>query len=381
MKPAQAGDLDAAVTTARILRSRDAIEPAVREWTRRHADRLSDLSASPEWSLIAADTAGLGGQVSLAAVYGPADALAATAVFVESTARMCGVKVRIRELPGNRVMAYHHELPGEHRIALLRALAGTHDAPCDLLLVPAVERAGPTDAATAAFAAERRARVERVPGVRSPYIVIRGTWEEFLAGRSANFRQDLKRKRKALEALGELTERWFSRQDEVGELLECVHRVEGASWKVEAGMAISRSAQESRYYAALLPWLARIDALVANVLFVAATPVAYSLCYRWRGRIAQMKTSFDERLSTATPGLTVNAAAIRYAFESRAMEFDFLGDVMPHKMRWTDQVRSHDNLYVFLPTPKGRWVGRLKSLIRRLRPHRPVATVGRGGRR
>jgi CelD/BcsL family acetyltransferase involved in cellulose biosynthesis len=294
---------------------------------------------------------------------------------------MCGTQVRLRELPGNRVMAYHHEVIGGHRPQLLRAVAEAADAPCDVLLVPSVEPGGPTDLATRAYAAASGARLECVPGVRSPYVAAAGSWEEYLATRSANFRQNLKRKRKALASHGELSEHFFTEEAQVGELLACMRQVESASWKVAAGMAISGSAQETRYYQALVPWLARKRALSANVLFVGGAAVAYSLCYRWRNRVAQMKTSFDERLSAATPGLTVNATAVRQAFESGANEFDFLGDVMPHKMHWTDRVRAHDNLYVFLPTRKGRWVGWAKSLIRRLKPHRPVETVGRGGRR
>lgn len=369
------------VTIPRILTSRTDIELAVRLWAERFDADLVDLSVSPEWSLIAADTAGLGHCLAVAAVYRRGGGLEGATAFVDSSAWMCGLRVCIRELPGNQVMAYHHELIGEHGVELLRAVAEDAARPCDVLLVPSVERGGATDAATSAFAGARGARMERVPGVRSPYVTTTGSWEEYLATRSANFRQNLKRKRKALAAHGEVTERFFTQPGEVAELLGLISQVESASWKVRAGMAISESAQELRYYGMLLPWLAGKQALSANVLFVGGTAVAYSLCYRWRGRFGQMKTSFDERLSAATPGLTVNATAIRHAFESDAVEFDFLGDVMPHKMHWTDQVRVHDNLYVFLPTGKGRWVGLAKSLVRRVRPHRQVETVGRGGRR
>ncbi len=364
-----------------ILRSRIEIEQPLREWAERYEAELPDLSVAPEWSLIAADTAGLGSSLAVAALYLPDGRLAGATVFVESTARMCGLSVRVRELPGNRLMAYHHELIGGHAAELLRAVADAVETPCDVMLVPSVERGGATDTATTRYAAARGARWERVPGVRSPYLKVTGSWDEYLATRSANFRQNLKRKRKALAAHGEVTERFYTQESEVAELLELIGQVERASWKVGAGMAISASAQERDYYTSLLPWLARKQALSANVLFVGGVAAAYSLCYRWRDRVAQMKTSFDERLSAATPGLTVNATAIRQAFESGAVEFDFLGDVMPHKMHWTDQLRLHDNLYVFLPTAKGRLVGLAKSVFRRLRPHRRVETVGRGGRR
>lgn len=381
MRPVATPDPAVSVPTPRILRSRADIDRAVRDWVMRFEADLQDLSVSPEWSLIAAETAGLGECLSVAVIDRADGTPEAVAVFLESTVRMCGVTVRIRELPGNRVMAYHHALVGGHAGELLRAVAEADGVVCDVMLVPSVERGGATDVATTGFAAARGAQCQRVPGVRSPYVPTTGTWEGYLATRSANFRQNLKRKRKALAAHGDLTERFFAREDEVAELIGLIGQVERASWKVGAGMAISESTQEQRYYAALLPWLARKQALCANVLFVGGQAVAYSLSYRWRGRIAQMKTSFDERVSAATPGLTVNATAIRYAFESGAVEFDFLGDVMPHKMHWTDQVRVHDNLYLFLPTRRGRLVGLAKSLIHRLRPHRQVETVGRGGHR
>jgi CelD/BcsL family acetyltransferase involved in cellulose biosynthesis len=287
----------------------------------------------------------------------------------------------LRELPGNRLVAYHNEIPGDARRELIEGIAAAGGRACDVMHLPAVLRDSPTDVATRELAAARGWRVLRVPGNRSPYVPLVGSWDAFLAGKSSNFRYTLKRKAKALAGHGKVSSVRYERTDTVAELLKHINTIEASSWKAAADMAITGSEQEMAYYNELLPWLASIGALAANVSFIGEQPVAYSLCCHWRGRFAQLKTSFDEKFNAGSPGLVVNAEAIKYAFEAGANEFDFLGDVMPHKQHWTAQLREYDHLFVFTNTLKGRALGAAKQIVQRLRPAQVPITTGRSGRR
>jgi CelD/BcsL family acetyltransferase involved in cellulose biosynthesis len=303
--------------------------------------------------------------------------------YADYRARMLGLPLRAREAPGRGLVFYHECcLPGADARANLAALMLENERAWDVAVFPAVVRGSPLADALADLAAERGWTVVRYAGEESPYVPIEGTWDAFLAAQSSNFRYNLKRKEKGLAKVGAVGERWFEKPEDVPALWSAMLAVETGSWKADRAMAISGSHVEQRYYEALLPFLAARGLMLANVIYVDDAPVAYSLCYRWRGRVAQMKTSFSERLSNLSPGLVVNARAIRRAYEEGAHEFDFLGDRLPHKMHWTDRVRAHDDHYVFGRSLRARLVGSLKRARQRLgRERTRFSTLGRGAQR
>lgn len=363
-----------------VRSARGDIEQLVEDWQRSLESELFDFSIAPQWTVHAAVAAGMVAQLRAVGLYDRQSSLKSLGLFLEEKQRILGIPATVRELPGNRLVAYHNEMPGQCTAQLVEAIAAAGGKRCDVVNVPAVIRGGVTDQCVSEVASRRRWTITRAPGYRSPFITIREPWESYLAHKSRSFRYALQRKRRALEGVGAVSMRWYGAGDTVAELLESIATIESSSWKAQEQMAITGSEQETRYYAALLPWLAERDALTANVLFVGEEPTAYSLCYRWGGRIAQMKTSFDERFQNVSPGLIVNAEAIRNAFESGAREFDFLGDIMPHKSFWTDEFRIHDHLFVYTDTVVGRAVGFAKSRLNRLRPNNGITTTGRGAR-
>jgi CelD/BcsL family acetyltransferase involved in cellulose biosynthesis len=60
-----------------------------------------------------------------------------------------------------------------------------------------------------------------------------------------------------------------------------------------------------------------------------------------------LKTSFDDQFKAFSPGTHLVDLSVEQAFRAGAREFDFLGDRMRHKLEWTDQVRSHQTLYIY----------------------------------
>lgn len=351
------------------------------DWLAALREQRQDLPLAPQWAWTSAAAGGL--QESLHAVaIADGDGNLGFGAFLQYTERQLGIPLLTRELPGCRLVCYHSALVARRAPdALIDALVAHGGRSCDLLYLPEVERGGPTDLAVRELAARRNWSVITRPGLRAPYLPLAADWDAFLAQRSSNFRYTLRRKQKALGELGKVTEEWFTDEASVPVLLGHVRAIEEASWKVNASMAISRSTKETTYYQLLLPWLARQGALHGNVVFVDGRPAAYSLCYVWLGRMAQMKTSFSEAYARASPGLVATAATIRKAHELGLAEFDFLGDMMPHKAVWTSLTRDHDHLFVYTGRIRGRVVGLLKKLVAALRPQGSVVTVGRSGHR
>jgi len=339
------------------------------------------LSLALPWVVIAARSAGHLEELRVTELVGARQRAVGHVAYLESSVSMLGCSLRMRETPGNRLAAYYNSLiaPEPCFDSLLGALATQAHGRCDVLQFPAIEIDGATDCAITAAARSAGWRLVRYPSFSSPYLATGGTWQQFLDTKSQNFRYNLKRKRKGLEKSGKLEERWHRAPADVPELIAAMHAIEEGSWKTHAGMSITGSERELAYHDLLLPWLAEIGALEANVLRLDGQPIAYSLCVRWLGKLGQLKTSFAERVSNLSPGLVVTTSSIENAFASGASEYDFLGDVMPHKMHWADRVRAHHNVFAFLPTLRGALVGRAKQAMHGLRKSGGPQTIGRSG--
>ncbi|MEE9345672.1 MAG: GNAT family N-acetyltransferase [Methylococcales bacterium] len=205
--------------------------------------------------------------------------------------------------------------------------------------------------------------VQSIPNTASPYLTISTDWDSYLASRSRSFRYRLQRKAKTVAKAGEISVRWYSDEFDIDQLLEEILQIEANSWKVEAGMAISHRPVEQHYYEQLLPLMATNGLLMANVLYIDTKPVAYGLCYNFKQCWGQLKTSFDDHYKQYSPGTHLVDLSVEQAFKEGAREFDFLGDRMRHKLEWTDQVRSHHNLYIYNTNSlRGKLAGLVKKL-------------------
>ena len=199
--------------------------------------------------------------------------------------------------------------------------------------------------------------------IASPYLTISADWDNYLASRSRSFRYRLQRKAKAVAKAGEISLRWYSDEFDIDQLLEEMLQIEANSWKVEAGMSIAHRPVEQRYYEQLLPLMATNGLLMANVLYIDKKPVAYGLCYNFKQCWGQLKTSFDDNFKEFSPGTHLVDLSVEQAFKEGAREFDFLGVRMRHKLEWTDQVRSHHNLYIY---NANSMTGKIAGIVKRL---------------
>jgi CelD/BcsL family acetyltransferase involved in cellulose biosynthesis len=340
------------------------------------------LEYSPGWLKASAESISLLEQAGVLVDFRGDSPVSFTPLLLTKV-RAFGLECSGWEMPGLRLVANHSELvTRDNRVDYLKQLLDNLPEPNDILIMPAIVESSETERAIIELTHTSSWRMVVIPGDESPYLPIETSWDSFLSSRRKKFRYMLRKKEETLSQRGIVTERWFHDRDSVDKLFADMLEIEEYSWKVAAGMAISRRPNEQRYYRLLLAFLADSNALAANVLYIGAEPTSYSLCYSASGRLSQLKTSFKEVYAEDSPGFLSISHAIRYAFENGFSEFDFLGDVMPHKMHWTDSTRRHADYFLFGPRVKSRVIQVIKSTLARLRggrKHRP--TLGRSARK
>ncbi|MGH6636434.1 MAG: GNAT family N-acetyltransferase [Gammaproteobacteria bacterium] len=321
----------------------------------------ANISMHPNWVAAIANAKGVSDHIEVFLCWDNARLVAAIPYYTREV-KQYGLPLRAIDLAGNLV-CYHHEiLARQDRATIVKALLSKHED-WDIFCMGNVLSQGATEMALRELREDIGSALVTRSGESSPYISIQKGWDAFLAEKSGNFRSQLKRKEKKLRQLGELKAIWFTSEEQVPQLLADILVVEKNSWKEGLGMAISNNQAEQQYYQRLLPFLAQRDWLYANVLRLNGDPVAYSLCYAFNRRVGQLKTSFDHRLREFSPGIVANKVTIQKAFDIQATEFDFLGDVMRHKIEWADEIREHRDFYLFSKRLKATLIGRIKQVI------------------
>ncbi|MEE8106622.1 MAG: GNAT family N-acetyltransferase [Planctomycetota bacterium] len=316
------------------------------------------LSLGPDWVRAAAVAHGQwDGMRTLVAWRG--DEPVAFVPFRICVERMWGISVRSLDLGGNLV-AYHHEFAArECHEDLLRHL--TSMGGWDLLRALNLNGSGATHRALLA-AAQGSMTAVTYPDAEIPFLPVAGSWDDFLKDCGRKLRKNVKRNERKIESRNVEIER-FTVPEHVPRLLDAMVAIEAASWKAEAGFAITERPVEVEYYRALLPQLASMGALRGIVANLDGKPIAYNLSASWNGQYGDLKTTYSAEFKDLAPGWYVRRMAIQDAHDEGVAEFDFLGPAEAHKLQWTKSVRRHVNVFLFGPSLRGRALGFLKRRV------------------
>lgn len=347
-----------------------AIRELRTEWAALVSSSGANPSLHPDWMNITVAAHGMAGQSYVIVVKTPGGDSAFVPVVMRRVS-VAGVPMRCLDLCSN-VMSYHAGLvaTGAHEQVLAELLTSKSLPSWDVFRFGNLVTTSATAIAMASFHSSRRFVYG---GERSPYIDMSQTWHEYLAELPKKVRANIKGCIRSTQQAGETGMAWFEEAADTDRLLSDILAIESRSWKAADNKAIKEGAVEGAYYARLLPWLAQ-HGLMANVLYINHLPAAYVLCAKWQGWVGQLKTSYAQDVRDA--GFRVIHASIEHAYGQQQREYDFLGDAAPHKLRWTDRIREHEDRWIFAGHWRGRALASLKQRVDSWRnKRRPPAQV------
>lgn len=318
------------------------------------------------WTQVIAETLAREEDVRVLTVTDSDDRLVGVVPHFHSRRRMLKIPVDTLQLTSNLV-SYHAELVADDLGSMLEMLFA-NNPDTHVFEISGLVQEGPTHAELRAFCSARDLELMEYAGSASPYLTISGSFDEYLASKRKKVRYKFRQRARALEANDSLSLSSHRSIDDVDSLIESIVAIETHSWKRDAGINIGPEGAEIRYYRALLPMLARENALLAFVLRDDGRPISYNLCCVWGEWVGNLKTSYDSRFAHHSPGALVLDTAMRRAFDLGAREFDFLGNADPYKMTWASGVRSHIDCFVYSRHPRARFISAARALKRRLAP-------------
>jgi len=175
----------------------------------------------------------------------------------------------------------------------------------------------------------------------SPYLELRGTYEEKVKTLQPRFRTSLRSRERRLKEKGKAELRFM---DSVGlweEGLAAIREIEKDSWKIGAGTAITVQDFQWQFYLRYTPVAASAGTLRIPVLYLDDEPLAYDYALLHRGVYYLMKTSYKNKWHDFYPGFVLRNWLMAWTYSQQASEIDFLGKDEDWKMKWTETTRPH----------------------------------------
>ncbi len=262
-------------------------------------------------------------------------------------------------------------------VAIRRALA-SHPCRPDVLTFEGVPASSPwpallarRDDAPVPDGEPGRARVMRIGATIAPGMRLApATFDDWLARKSAHFRQRLRRDRRTVAKQGYVLRRATEAQAPAA--VETFLAQHTARWKADGG-----SSAITPGVAALLrdagPELVRTGTLQLWVLEVEGRTIATRLLFAAGDEVGAWLSSYDPEHAKLRPSMVTMLGAVEAVFEQGAARFDLGEGVFDYKLRFSDHEQTLLRLLVVLPTDSAPARARVALGLAPVRAHRVVS--------
>ncbi|MGQ0613381.1 MAG: GNAT family N-acetyltransferase [Planctomycetaceae bacterium] len=206
---------------------------------------------------------------------------------------------------------------------------------------------------------------------RSPFLVIEGSWEQYVATLRSKHRANLRRRKKKLEELGEVRLRIARTPEEFDAAFALLCALEQKSWKGEEGSAVACSPGLLEFYRRVGTWAARNGWLRLFLLEAGGRPVSADFSMLYGSRLWCMKIAYDPDYASCSVGQLLCEAVLARCFGDERVEgYEFLGIESEQKGDWTSTAHPILSLRCHSDRMMARvlrlWTARVKPRLRRL---------------
>jgi CelD/BcsL family acetyltransferase involved in cellulose biosynthesis len=280
--------------------------------------------------------------------------LVGLAPLVARPARIGGLPVRSIQFATSGAQSGEFLLaPGREAVAaaFLRALPAA--VPFEVVRLPNLAAGSPLLAALERVAAEEGLSVDTSPTCHAVVDLSAG-YEAYHAGLTGKFRANVRRRRKALEAIGPLAVEGvhFTADGAAREAaLQRMFAVSDASWKARAGGPMAE--HHRGFYRELARRFGARGALDLSILTVGGHDRAFMFGIAEHGVYYDVTLSFDDSLRHLAPGVLLTQEVLR-RLAARGLHTLVSHGMHDYKRHFASTIVPRVDLQVFAPGPRAR---------------------------
>lgn len=218
----------------------------------------------------------------------------------------------------------------------------------------------------------------------SPYMMLSGSWTDYLASRTSRTRKTLRNIQNSIAKAGKVSVRNIRAWDEYREIKKDIYYVAKNSWTEKVGDSLATSVNEAffddlAHSAAAKGWLS------VWTLHLNGKVIAFEFHLKACGKDHAMRGSYSPEYAHLSPGTYLEMQILKNAFEDpeKVQKYDLGGSFDSYKRKWTDDAVPHCAISVFNDSMYSRFVTfhetktvplvkRLRDTIKRASPSIPV---------
>lgn len=176
---------------------------------------------------------------------------------------------------------------------------------------------------------------------RAVVIDTRGDWDAYHSTLPRELRKNLRRRQRRLDEMGRVEVDVRDGREDLDALLTEGFVIEASGWKGERGTAMSSRPETSRFYREFAGLAAERGWLRLSFLRVGGHAIAFNYGIQLDDVHYAIKTGYDQRAASFSPGLLLHHAALRRAFDTSVTRYELLGSDDAWKQPWASDYRSH----------------------------------------
>jgi CelD/BcsL family acetyltransferase involved in cellulose biosynthesis len=183
---------------------------------------------------------------------------------------------------------------------------------------------------------------------------------------SANTRNNLKRKRKKLNRLGQVVFTTITEPEHLDAAFQAFLDTEAAGWKSVSGgrRAVKLHADQTAFYRKLMQLKSVRREVHIHLLYVDDVPIASDYCILTKGISFSLKHGYDEKYADMAPGNLLRAYTIEYYESDDSIHtLDLISNWRWHN-RWRPTSRPIYDVKIIWPSTMARLLYRVEALRR-----------------
>lgn len=205
-----------------------------------------------------------------------------------------------------------------------------------------------------------------------PFARLEGSWDDYLAARSRNWRSSLRGAYARLGKAGKVELLQLGRDIDLDAALEAFIWLHDQRWG-EASLALPTPAARE-FLRQLAAKLAAKERLVIILMRIDGAWAAGVLDFIYRDTLFGFQGGWDPAYAHLSVGNVILAEEFKWCFERKLATFDFMGGEEPYKQRWMTDMRELVNIEVVNPRSlRGTLFSRLRNMKQALLPARATA--------
>lgn len=178
----------------------------------------------------------------------------------------------------------------------------------------------------------------------SPYLEISGEWQTYFDSRSKNIRNDTRRRRNRLTDFSNPCIKLLKSHDEIISILDKVIHI-GIQNPLKRHLFI---------YPTVKPFLTEVLSLFHNkgwlrfwVMESESELMSYIIGFLYNKTFYYWNLGYDPKFTVCSPGRLLLIDVLKYCFNERILEFDFMRGEEKYKQNWTTDIRYNMKMEIY----------------------------------